>query len=342
MKGLKFLIFLGVLFVLIVLFMIPFYYSDISTLLSDLHKGTKTISSVFDDLLAYLDHVDSWNALGFIFLAASILIMHSIVDHFLLYRLNKYYSGVFFLDGMLWLAKRLLSLIFTTLFFIFMANLIVDFYSNIRIASKVEDIAERKYTVLLLGTNKYLQDGVHENYYYTARIDAVAELYKKGYVSAILISGDNSRKNYNEPRDMMLSLMGKGIPRDIIKLDFAGFRTLDSIVRSKRLFGVHDVLIVSQGFHLQRALFLSWYFGVDALGYEADGDMNTAMFIREHLAVPKMLLDIMVLNTQPEFGSTGVRRPLSFEQKDLILIAFILIYLSIAVYLSYDAFDFGK
>ncbi|ELR69769.1 SanA protein [Fulvivirga imtechensis AK7] len=342
MKGLKFLIFLGVLFFLIVLFMLPFYYSDISTLLSDLNKGTKTASSVFNDLLQYFQHVDSWNLLGFLFLAASILIMHSLIDQSFLYRLNKFYSGNFYLDGLLWLSKRLLSLIFTTLFFIFMANLIVDFYSNIRIASDTKDIEKEKYTVLLLGTNKYLQDGKSENLYYTYRIDAVVELYEQGYVSTILISGDNSREGYNEPRDMMLSLMKRGVPKDLIKLDFAGFRTLDSIVRSKRLFGLKNVLIVSQGFHLQRALFLSWYFGVDAIGYEAEGSMNMPMFIREHLAVPKMILDIAVLNTQPEYGSTGVRRQLSFSQKDIVLISFILIYLSIAVYLSYDAFDFGK
>ncbi|GAA0891935.1 hypothetical protein GCM10009122_16140 [Fulvivirga kasyanovii] len=342
MKGLKFLIFMGVLFLLIALFMLPFYYSDIGTLISDLNQGTKTVSSVLDDLSGYLDHIDSWNILGFVFLSASILIMHSVVDHFLLYRLNKFYSGKFVLDGMLWFGKRVLSLIFTTLFFIFMANLVVDFYSNMRIANKVEDIAEQKYTVLLLGTNKYLQDGVSENLYYTNRINAVVELYEKGYVSTILISGDNSKENYNEPRDMMRSLIKRGVPQSIIKLDFAGFRTLDSIVRSKRLFGLQNVLVVSQGFHLQRALFLSWFFGVDARGYAADGDMNMAMFVREHLAVPKMILDIMVLNTQPEYGSTGVRRQLTFGQQDLVLISFILIYLSMAVYLSYDAFDFGK
>ena len=152
------------------------------------------------------------------------------------------------LDGLLWLGKRLLSLLFTVLFFMLMSNLIVDFYSNIRIASKTEDIEKRKYTILLLGTNKYLQDGTSENIYFTHRIDAVVELYKAGYVSKILVSGDNSKKDYNEPRDMMRSLIAKGVPRERIKLDFAGFRTLDSIVRSKRSFGLKDLLIVSQGF----------------------------------------------------------------------------------------------
>ena len=342
MKGIKFLVFLGALILLIVLFLLPFYYGDIGTFISDFNQGKKTVSSVWDDLSGYLEHVDGWNGLGLLFLAATILITHSIVDHLLLHKLNKYYTGQFVLDGMLWFGKRILSLIFTTLIFIFMANLVVDFYANVRIAQRLENIVKRKYTILLLGTNQYLKDGTSENTYYTNRIDAVVELYKNGYVAKILISGDNSTDYYNEPRDMMRSLVKKGVPQGIIKLDFAGFRTLDSIVRSKQLFGLENVLIVSQGFHLQRALFLSWFFGVDAIGYAAEGDMNMAMFIREHLAVPKMLLDIMVLNTQPEHGSTGVRRELTFGQQDIVLIAFVFIYMGIAVYVSYDAFDFGK
>jgi len=342
MKGLKFLLYLTILFILILLFLVPFYYSDIGIFISDINQGRKTLSSSFEDLSSYLAHVDSWNVLWFLFLAGSIMIMHAFVEHFFLYRLDNLYSGRFILDGTVWMTKRLLSLVCTTLVFIFMTNMIVDFYSNVKIANEVEKIEKSKYTVLLLGTNKFLRDGKSENAYFSQRIDAVVELYNAGYVSKILISGDNSSDDYNEPRDMMSSLMAKGIPRDKIKLDFAGFRTLDSIVRSKTYFGYKDLLIVSQGFHLQRALFLSWHFGVDAIGYEADGNMNLTMFVREHLAVPKMILDIMVLNTQPEYGSTGVRQQIDSSQKNLILIAFILIYLSIATYLSYDAFNFGK
>ncbi|MEM6525715.1 MAG: ElyC/SanA/YdcF family protein [Bacteroidota bacterium] len=342
MKGLKFLLFLFVICVLIVLFFIPFYYSDINQLVKDVNDGHRTITSVFSDFLGFFQHADGWNLLGFMFLAASIMVMHGIVDYLVLHRLDRFYKGSFIWDGFMWFVRRQLSLAITVLFFMFMANLIVDFYSNVRIASHTEEVVGDKYTVLLLGTNKFLQDGVSENVYFTYRIDAVAELYQAGLISQILISGDNSRDDYNEPRDMQRALLAKGIPSSFIKLDFAGFRTLDSIVRSKKLFGKKRLVVVSQGFHLQRALFLSWYFGVDAIGYEAKGNMNLSMFIREHLAVPKMLLDIMVLNTQPTYGSTGVRRKINFGQKDLVLISFILIYFGIAVYVSYDAFNFGN
>ena len=342
MKGLKFLLFLLIICLLIVLFLVPFYYSDINTLIKDVNEGQRTFSSVWDDFRGYFKHADGWNLLGFMFLAASIMIMHGIVDYLVLHRLDRFYRGQFYWDGFMWFLRRQLSLLITMIFFMFIANLMVDFYSNIRIASEPSEIIEEKHTILLLGTNKFLQDGVSENVYFTNRIDAVVELYKAGLISTILISGDNSKKDYNEPRDMQRSLIAKGVPAALIKLDFAGFRTLDSIVRSKKLFGLKSLLVVSQGFHLQRALFLAWYFGVDAIGYEARGNMNFSMFIREHLAVPKMLLDIMVLNTQPAYGSTGVRRKLNFGQKDVVLVSFILIYFGIAFYVSYDAFDFGR
>ncbi|MEP2770951.1 MAG: ElyC/SanA/YdcF family protein [Fulvivirga sp.] len=342
MKGLKFLIFLAVVFILIVLFMLPFYYSNITAVLSDLNAGTRSLSTVYTDATEYMQHMDSWSILGFVFLASCIMIIHGIVDYFLLYRLNKFYSGTFVLDGLLWLSKRLLSLLFTALLFMFLSNLFVDFFVNMRIAGKTEEIKKDKYTVLLLGTNKFLQDGKSENVYYTYRIDAVHELYEAGYIKEIWVSGDNSNAAYNEPQDMKKSLVMKGIPADIIRMDFAGFRTLDSIVRSKETFGLQEILIVSQGFHLQRAIFLAYHFGLSAIGYEAKGNMNLAMFVREHLAVPKMVLDIVVLNTQPQFGSTGERRQINFGQTDLVLMSFVLILFALGSFVSYDAFDFGK
>lgn len=342
MKGLKFLIFLGVVFVLIVLFMLPFYYSSLSAVITDWNAGTRSLGTIYEDASQYLQHMDSWSVLGFVFLASCIMIMHGIVDYFLLYRLNKFYSGTFVLDGLLWLGKRLLSLIFTALLFVFLSNLFVDFFGNMRIASKPEEIKKGQYTVLLLGTNKFLQDGKSENVYYTYRIEAVNELYQAGYVKEIWVSGDNSTATYNEPQDMKRSLVSKGIPSEIIRMDFAGFRTLDSIVRSKETFGLQEILIVSQGFHLQRAIFLAYHFGLSAIGYQAKGNMNLAMFVREHLAVPKMVLDIVVLNTQPQFGSTGERRQINFGQTDLVLISFVLILFVLGSFVSYDAFNFGK
>lgn len=343
MKGLKFLLYLSILFLLVLLFLVPFYYSDISTFLSDFNNGRKTLESTFSDLSSYLQHIDIWNIIWLCFLASCIMITHAGVETFFLNKLNKFYSGNFIADGLLWSARRILSLLITMTIFIFISNTLVYFYSNVRIMSELEDVKKQKYVVLLLGTNKYLKDGKSENVYFTNRIDAVIELYKAGYVKKIVISGDKDDKDYNEPADMMLSLIKKGVPKSLILLDVAGFRTLDSIVRSKNEFGFNDLLVVSQGFHLQRALFLSWNFGVEAIGFEASGNMNLAMFKREYLgAVPKMILDIMVLNTQPENGSTKARRKIGFSEKDIIYILSIVIFFFISLRLSYDAFNFGK
>lgn len=342
MKGLKFLLFLFIIVVLILLFFLPFYYGDLENLLYDVNHHRRSLSDSFNIWKENFVHMDEWNILGLVFMASCIMVIHTVVDHFVLHRLNSYYSGKFILDGLLWTGKRLLSLLFTVLLFLLLTNFWIDFSTNAKMAHKLEDLPKGKYTILLLGTNKFLSDGINENIYFTRRIDAAVELYKNGYVSRILISGDNSREDYNEPSDMRNALVAAGIPASIIQLDFAGFRTLDSVVRSKNYFEIDDLLIVSQGFHLQRALFLSWHFGVDAIGYVADGSMNMLMFVREHLAVPKMILDIYILNTQPAYGSTGNRRALNTSQEDIVLVSFVLIMFGVASYVSYDAFDFGK
>ena len=106
---------------------------------------------------------------------------------------------------------------------------------------------------LLLGTGKFLKNGC-KNLYFFNRIDATEQLYKSGKIQYILISGDNSTKNYSEPEDMQAELIKRGIPADKIVLDFAGFRTLDSVVRAKEIFGQNSFIIISQKFHNERAM----------------------------------------------------------------------------------------
>ena len=109
---------------------------------------------------------------------------------------------------------------------------------------------------LLLGTSKYTIFG-RDNEYYKRRIEATYELYSKGKIDTILISGDNSKKDYNEPETMMADLVALGVPKDRFVLDYAGFRTLDSVVRAKNVFGKDRVTIISQEFHNVRAWYLA-------------------------------------------------------------------------------------
>ena len=155
---------------------------------------------------------------------------------------------------------------------------------------------------LLLGTAKYVKGG-WINLYYTHRITAAVELYKAGKIEYILISGDNGRESYDEPTLMKEDLMAAGIPESAIYLDYAGFRTLDSVVRCKRIFGELDILVISQQFHNERAVYIARAKGMQAIGYNAQ-DVNAKYGfktrIREYLARTKMFLDLW-FGKEPKF-----------------------------------------
>ena len=155
---------------------------------------------------------------------------------------------------------------------------------------------------LLLGTSKYTVFG-KDNEYYQRRIEAAYELYSKGKIDTILISGDNSKKDYNEPETMMADLVALGVPKDRFVLDYAGFRTLDSVVRAKNVFGRDSVTIISQEFHNVRALYLAENVGVDAIAFNALYPIyrkSVKIIIREKLARVKVVLDVL-LGVKPEF-----------------------------------------
>lgn len=156
---------------------------------------------------------------------------------------------------------------------------------------------------LVLGTSKYTRGG-YKNLYFSYRIEAAVELFRAGKVKHILVSGDNSLKEYNEPKQMKAELVKKGIPESAISLDYAGFRTLDSVVRSKEVFGQQNITIVSQAFHNQRALFIANHRDINAVAFNAK-DVNLQygfkVQLREYLAKCKAVLDIIILNKQPKF-----------------------------------------
>ena len=155
---------------------------------------------------------------------------------------------------------------------------------------------------LLLGTSPKLKNG-NNNLYFDYRILAAVELYKAGKIKYILISGDNRREEYNEPEEMKKALMQKGVPEKFIYLDYAGFRTLDSVVRAKEVFGQNQLTIISQRFHNERAIYLAERNGINAIGYNAK-DVNAyaglKTNIRELLARVKMFIDLAI-DKQPHF-----------------------------------------
>ena len=166
-----------------------------------------------------------------------------------------------------------------------------------------------KKALLLLGTTKYLT-GKRTNYFYKYRIESAVRLFKAGKVKAIVVSGDNGSKFYDEPTAMHDDLVARGVPSKYITLDYAGFRTLDSIVRAKAIFDLKDYIIVSQRFHLERAIYIAHTKGQKVIGFVAKDFKNTVwakrMEHRELLARAKAFLDIHILGTEPKFYGSKV------------------------------------
>lgn len=157
---------------------------------------------------------------------------------------------------------------------------------------------------LLLGTSPRVRSG-KSNLYFNNRIAAAAALYEAGKVKYILISGDNRRHNYNEPQAMKDSLLKRGIPKEVLVLDFAGLRTLDSVVRSKEIFGQDSVTVISQQFHNERAIFLARHYGIHAIGYNAeDVDIQQGLKtqVRELLARVKVYIDFFTSKQPRHLG----------------------------------------
>lgn len=165
---------------------------------------------------------------------------------------------------------------------------------------------------LLLGTSKYVSQG-GLNLHYSTRIEAAAALYHAGKVKHLLLSGDNSTDDYDEPTTMKKSLMEKGVPDSALTLDYAGLRTLDSVVRARDVFGQTKLTIVSEDFHNYRAVFISQHCGMDAVAFSADDvpvEFALKVLARESLARVLMLLDLYVFETEPKFLGKKVEIPL--------------------------------
>lgn len=190
---------------------------------------------------------------------------------------------------------------FSFLGLIIVSNELVDRSAEDFLYSATEDVPEKK-VALLLGTGKYSYGG-RINLYYQYRINAVVDLYEAEKIKFVLISGDNSTIEYNEPETMKADLVAEGIPEEKIYLDYAGFRTWDSMLRMREVFSEDDFIVVSQQFHNERALYIAQVNGIDAVGFNAQ-DVPVAfsprVWFRERLARVKVMID-GVLKPEPKF-----------------------------------------
>lgn len=189
------------------------------------------------------------------------------------------------------------------------ANFTAIWASRGRLFSDTKDIPSDKIG-LVFGTTDRVNG--RENLYFRYRIDAAETVWKAGKVKTFIVSGDNRSQYYNEPEKMKQALMERGIPGDRIVCDYAGLRTLDSVVRAKEIFGTSSILVISQRFQNERAIYLAKANGIDAYGFNArDVQTHAGMKtkFREIGARVKMWLDVNFLHTRPSHLGQRIELP---------------------------------
>jgi SanA protein len=171
-----------------------------------------------------------------------------------------------------------------------------------RVYDDLEKLPQHR-VALVLGTSHRLASG-GSNPFFDERMETAADLYRLGKIDHFILSGDNRTQYYNEPRAMQKALISLGVPDSAVTLDYAGLRTLDSVVRSKKIFGQDKITIITQPFHSYRAVFISNYYDIDAVAMAAEEPglgISFKVLVREYFARTKAVLDLYVLKTDPQF-----------------------------------------
>ena len=202
-----------------------------------------------------------------------------------------------------WVHRNSLRLGIVALLAAFSPRLITGTYATSRIYRESESPKERVAIIFGAGLRR---DGT-PTAMLRDRVLTGADLYFSGKVEKLLMSGDNRFINYNEPESMRQFALSVGVPDEAIVLDYAGRRTYDTCYRAKVIFGIQSALLVTQKFHLPRAVFLCNMLGMDTVGVEASNCYwNGSPFvwdIREQLATISAFLDLYVSRPSPVLGN---------------------------------------
>jgi len=203
---------------------------------------------------------------------------------------------------MRWLKKIVFAGIIAFLLLIVTSNAWIVWSTADKVFSDQSLLPDHRVALVLGTSNKTVSGGA--NPYFEKRMETAAKLYEMGKIDHIIVSGDNRSRYYNEPMEMQKALIKLGVPASVITLDFAGLRTLDSIVRCKEIFGQHRITIITQSFHSYRALFISKYYDIEAVAMvtdETDVEYSFKVRLREYFARTKAILDLYLLKTSPRF-----------------------------------------
>ena len=191
------------------------------------------------------------------------------------------------------------------------ANFTATWASRGRLFTEVAALPATKVG-LVFGTTDRVNG--RENLYFRYRIDAAVRVWKAGKLDTLIVSGDydSSPPYYNEPQKMKQALVERGIPGERIVCDPKGLRTLDSVVRAKEIFGTNSMLMISQRFQNERAIYLAKANGIEAYGFNArdvETQAGLKTRVREIGARVKMWLDVNFLATRPKYLGEKVELP---------------------------------
>ncbi|GAB2537983.1 SanA/YdcF family protein [Spirosoma aerophilum] len=208
-----------------------------------------------------------------------------------------------------WTIKLTIALLFGGATVVLVSNYWVVYNTRNQIYFNIHELPANDVG-LVLGTSKFVRTG-KENLFFRYRMEATARLWKEGKVKYLILSGNNDSEYYNEPVDMQRALIKLGIPASVMTLDYAGYRTFDSVVRCKDVFNQEKITIISQNFHNARALYIGNHEGMEAIAFAAqdvpDG-YSLRTLIREYLARPYALLDVYLIRPKPEKGNWERKR----------------------------------
>jgi SanA protein len=203
---------------------------------------------------------------------------------------------------MRWIKRSIFFLLVLFFLFLILGNIWVVKSTENEVYADLTELPNHR-VALVLGTSQRTSSG-SSNQFFENRIETAAKLYKMGKIDHFILSGDNRTIFYNEPLAMQKALIKLGVPATAITLDYAGLRTLDSVVRAKEIFGQTKIIIITQPFHSYRALFISHFYNIDAVAMvagEPDYDYAIKVRVREYFARPKAILDLYVFKTEPRF-----------------------------------------
>ncbi len=202
-----------------------------------------------------------------------------------------------------WLLSLELLLLIPVLLLL-VSNQVIRLSAESHLFDTIEEIPHNR-AGLVLGTSPMISGG-GPNPYFHNRMIAASELFHSGKVEYLIVSGDNRTPYYNEPRKMREALIRLGVPGEVIYMDFAGLRTLDSVVRSKEVFGQESITIISQRFHNQRAVYIAKRHKMDVSAFNAKDvppDKTDKTRVREWLAKANVFLDLLTQREPRHLGA---------------------------------------